>query len=105
MLVPPTILSGRMPAMELRDSFATWLRREIGSTAVPALHRHLDEHGFRLFACMEHAGTFQREVYHPALGFYRATGQSDHEALLGIMRQVWLVDSLQEQPGPRVRPT
>ena len=60
--------------------------------------------GFRLFACMEHAGTFQREVYHPALGFYRATGQSDHEALLGILRQVWLVDSLQEQPG-RVRPT
>jgi len=35
--------------MELRDSFAIWLRREIGSTAVPALHRHLDERGFRLF--------------------------------------------------------
>jgi hypothetical protein len=93
-----------MVAMELRDSFAIWLRREIGSTAVPALRRHLDERGFRLFACMEHAGMFQREVYHPALGFYRATGSSDHEALLGILRQVWLVDSLQDQPGRQVRP-
>jgi hypothetical protein len=93
-----------MAAMELRDSFATWLRKEIGSTAVPALHRHLKERAFRLFACMEHAGTFQREVYHPALGFYRATGQSDHEALLGILRQIWLVDSLQEERGSQVRP-
>jgi hypothetical protein len=93
-----------MAVMELRDSFATWLRREIGSTAVPALHRHLKERSFRLFACMEHAGTFQREVYHPALGFYRATGQSDHEALLGILRQIWLVDSLQEERGSQVRP-
>lgn len=91
--------------MELRDSFATWLRREIGSTAVPALHRHLKEREFRLFACMEHAGTFQREVYHPTLGFYRATGQSDHEALLGILRQIWLVDSLHEERDTEVRPT
>jgi len=90
--------------MELRDTFASWLRKEIGSTAVPALHRHLQERGFRPFACMEHAGTCQREVYHPVLGFYRATGQSDHEALLGILRQIWLVDSLQEQRGPQVRP-
>jgi len=93
-----------MPTMELRDSFTIWLRKEIGSSAVPALHRHLTERGFRLFACMEHAGTCQREVYHPELGFYRATGNSDHEALLGILRQVWLVDSLQDQPGRRVHP-
>jgi hypothetical protein len=92
-----------MPAMELRDSFATWLRQEVGSTAVPALLRHLTERGFRLFACMEHAGTCQREVFHPALGFYRATGSSDHEALLGILRQIWLVDALEVERGPKVR--
>lgn len=90
--------------MELRDSFANWLRKEIGSTAAPALRRHLTEHGFRLFACMEHAGTCQREVYHPEFGFYRATGESDHEALLGILRQVWLVDSLTAERDPRVHP-
>jgi hypothetical protein len=93
-----------MVVMELRDRFAAWLRQEIGSTAVPALHRYLREHGFRLFACMEHAGTCQREVYHPDLGFYRATGRDDHEALLGILRQIWLVEALQPDPGPRVRP-
>jgi hypothetical protein len=94
-----------MPAMELRDSFATWLRQEVGSTAAPALLRHLTERGFRMFACMEHAGTCQREVFHPALGFYRATGGSDHEALLGILRQIWLVDALEVERGPQVRRT
>jgi hypothetical protein len=90
--------------MELREKFSTWLQREIGSTAVPALHRHLHDRGFRLFARMEHAGTCQREVYHPQLGFYRATGRDDHEALLGILRQVWLVDSLHDGRGPQVHP-
>jgi hypothetical protein len=93
-----------MRVMELRDRFANWLHKEVGSTAAPALRRHLVEHGFRLFACMEHAGTCQREVYHPTLGFYRATGESDHEALLGILRQVWLVDSLQATPQTRPTP-
>ena len=64
----------------------------------------LREHGFRPFACLEHAGTFQREVYHPQLGFYRATGRDDHEALLGILRQIWLVDGLHEVRDPEVRP-
>jgi len=94
-----------MTTMELRERFARWLRKEVGSMAAPALHRHLRDRGFRPFACMEHAGTFQREIYHPELGFYRATGRDDHEALLGILRQVWLVDSLlQEARGPQVGP-
>jgi hypothetical protein len=92
-----------MLAMELRDSFAKWLRQEVGSTAVPALLRHLAERGFRMFSCMEHAGTCQREVFHSELGFYRATGESDHEALLGILRQIWLVDALEVERGQQVR--
>jgi hypothetical protein len=90
--------------MELKERFAAWLRREVGSSAAPALHRHLRDRGFRPFACLEHGGSFQREVYHPELGFYRATGSSDHEALLGILRQIWLVDALHQVRDPEVRP-
>jgi len=93
-----------MAFMELRERFERWLQREVGSAAAPALRRHLNDHGYRLFACMEHAGVYQREVYHPDLGFYRATGGDDAEALRGILRQIWLVDALQPATKPEVGP-
>ena len=54
---------------------------------------------------MEHAGVCQYEVYHPSLGFYRATGGSDNEALLGILRQIWLVEALQRSSAPEIGPS
>ena len=90
--------------MELRDRFKRWLHREVGSAALPALRRYLTENGYRPFACLEHAGVCQREVYHPGLGFYRATGRDDSEATLGILRQIWLVEALQGESSPEIGP-
>ena len=84
-----------MAAMELQKRFRRWLGEEVGSSATPALRRHLRDHGYRLYSCVEHAGTVQQEVYHPGRGFYRAAGNGEAEALLGIMRQIWLVDALE----------
>jgi hypothetical protein len=90
--------------MELRERFKRWLRSEVGSSAAPALRRHLLDRGYRLFACMEHGGTCQREVYHPERGFFRAAGANDHEALLGILRQIWLVNGFEGTPSTEVGP-
>ena len=93
-----------MEAMELRERFEQWLERAVGSAAIPALRRYLAGHGYKPFACVEHAGACQYEIYHPQLGFYRATGGSEHEALLGILRQIWLVQALQTSSKPEVGP-
>ncbi len=93
-----------MAPMELKRRFRRWLDEEIGSAATPALRRHLGDHGYRLFSCVEHAGTVQQEVYHPDRGFYRAAGTGEAEALLGIMRQIWLVDALSSSTAPDSQP-
>ena len=80
--------------MDLRDSFQEWLSLEIGSNAVPALRQYLRDRDYRLLSIVEHNSRWQRDVYHPARGFYRAIGRDDQEALLGILRQIWLVDAL-----------
>lgn len=90
--------------MELRRRFEHWLMAEVGSMAAPALRRHLLDRGYRLFSCMEHAGTCQREVYHAERGFFRASGETDHQALLGILRQIWLVDGFEGTPYPEIGP-
>ncbi|MHC4551026.1 MAG: hypothetical protein ACYTEZ_19930 [Planctomycetota bacterium] len=90
--------------MALRDRFEKWLRREIGSGAKPALRKHLEDRQYRLFSRIEYAGVCQREVYHPDKGFFRAVGRDDQEALLGILRQIWLIDSLHTTPEPEVGP-
>ena len=87
--------------MDLRERFEDWVEAEVGSTAVPALRRHLRERGYRIYSYMEYAGRSTHEVYHPERGFYRATGRDDAEALLGILRQIWLVDAL---AGSAARP-
>ena len=90
--------------MELRERFEHWLWREIGSGAQPALRKHLVDRDYRLFACYEHAGICQREVYHPEKGFFRATGEDDKQALLGILRQIWLIEALEGHRSPEVGP-
>ena len=83
-----------MLSMDLRDSFQEWLSLEIGSSAVPALRQYLRDRDYRLLSIVEHHSRWQRDVYHPARGFFRAIGTDDQEALLGILRQIWLVDAL-----------
>ena len=73
--------------MELRQRFEQWLRDEVGSMAAPALRRHLLDRG-----------------YHPERGFFRASGETDHQALLGILRQIWLVDGFEGSPFPEIGP-
>lgn len=89
--------------MALRDCFEDWLAAEIGSQAVPALCKYLRDRDYRLLALIEHT-CWQRDVYHPQRGFFRAIGRDDREALLGILRQVWLVDSLVSLSAPEVGP-
>ena len=90
--------------MNLRQRFAFWLHAEVGSTAAPALRRHLVDGGYRLFSRTEHAGVCRCEVYHPERGFFRAIGTSDDEALTGIMRQIWLVEGFGSAAAPEVGP-
>ncbi|MHC4136320.1 MAG: hypothetical protein ACYTDU_02675 [Planctomycetota bacterium] len=90
--------------MELWDRFDAWVQREVGSKATPALRKHLEDRGYRLFSVVEYAGICQREVYHPDRGFFRATGVDDQEALSGILRQIWLIDSLYSTRRPEIGP-
>lgn len=80
--------------MSLVENFLDYVSEEIGSAATPALRQHLRDRDYRLVSYMEHDGRWVRDVYHPSRGFFRATGRDDGEALLGIMRQIWLVESL-----------
>lgn len=84
--------------------FDIWVDECVGSVAAPALRQHLKAHDYRLYSCVEHAGCCTQEVYHPDRGFYRATGRDDAEALLGILRQVWLVDAIAGATAPGVGP-
>ena len=84
--------------MNLRDRFARWLDREIGSNAVPALVQHLRDHDYRLYSKIEHGGHWQRDVYHPQHGFFRAAGNDDSEALVNILKQIWLVSAVSIDP-------
>lgn len=86
--------------MDLGKRFATWVHGEVGSAAPPAVLKHLREHDFRPFCTIEHGDVHQRDVYHPEHGFFHASGRDDSEALLNVLRQIWLVDALAEQVGP-----
>jgi hypothetical protein len=91
--------------MDLRVSFRHWVDGKIGSRAIPALQKHLVEHDYRLYSFIEHRGCWQREVYHPRRGFFKAVGLDDGEALLGILRQIWLVEALHEVSEWEVGPS
>jgi len=88
--------------MNLRERFRSWLDWEIGSVAVPALRQYLRDTGYALYSYVEHDGRWQREVYHPDRGLFIATGRTDRQALLSILAQVWLIESLH---APKVGPT
>ncbi len=90
--------------MDLRERFEEWVRAEVGSSATPALRHHLRVRDYRVYSTVVHAGRSQQEVYHPRRGFYRATGADEGEALLGILRQIWLVDSLTGSTAPEIGP-
>ena len=91
--------------MELKERFEEWLEDEIGSRARPALIQYLSDRGYRLLSLVEHARRCQRDIYHPERGFFRATGGDDREALLGVLRQIWLVDCLQTGVDREVGPS
>ena len=91
-------------SMRLKETFERWVDWEIGSRASPALRQHLRVHDYRLFSCIEDNDMWYREVYHPVRGFYRASGFSEAEALLGLLRQIWLMDSLHEVQEPEAGP-
>ena len=80
--------------MTLAARFHDWVEWEIGSSALPALKQHLRARGFRLFSFVEYDGRWRRDVYHPEMGFFQAHGQDDTEALLRILCQFWLIESL-----------
>ncbi|MGH7162264.1 MAG: hypothetical protein ACREID_02170 [Planctomycetota bacterium] len=83
-----------MRRMALVDRFYDWVEGEIGSAALPAVRQHLRDRDYRLVSFTEHGGRCVRDVYHPERGFFRAAGRDDAEALLAILRQVWLVEAL-----------
>jgi len=80
--------------MSLDERFCAHIADEIGSVAPLALRQYLVDRDYRLVSYMVHGGGFSRDVYHPARGMFRSSGEDDREALLGILRQIWLVDSL-----------
>ena len=90
--------------MPLEDRFEDWLEWEIGSWAKPALLQYLADRGYRALSFVEDANRCQRDIYHPERGFFRAVGRDDRDALLGVLRQIWLVDSLEPARGPEVGP-
>jgi hypothetical protein len=80
--------------MVVDEGFRDHIASEIGSMALPALRQYLVDRDYRLASYTEDVGGFSRDVYHPERGLFRAAGEDDTEALLGILRQIWLVDGL-----------
>ncbi len=83
-----------MQPMTLRGRFREWVADEVGSEAVPALREMLRTREYHLIGFTEQTGAWLSDVYHKKYGLFQAAGNSEAEALLGILRQVWLVESL-----------
>ena len=94
----PETIATHNASMTLAARFRTWIGEEIGSNAVPAIRAHLEMNGYRLFSFVEHDGRWRRDVYHAEHGFFQAHGIEDGEALLRILCQIWLVESLAAVP-------
>ncbi|MFQ5844572.1 MAG: hypothetical protein ACE5JG_06225 [Planctomycetota bacterium] len=80
--------------MTLRGSFRQWVADEVGSEAVPALRELLRSRDYRLIGFTEQRGHWISDVYHAEHGLFHAGGRSEGEALLGVLRQVWLIEAL-----------
>jgi hypothetical protein len=85
--------------MTLARRFEAWVADEVGSATVPALRQHLKDRDYRVFSYVEYDGYRRADVYHPRRGFFHACGKDDADALLGVLRQIWLVESLAEEAG------
>jgi len=92
-----------MPCMDLRVRFEEWVEAEIGSKAPPAVLQYIVDRGYRPLSVVED-DAWQRDVYHPDQGVFTAVARDDRGALLDILRQIWLVDSIQPAPGSEVGP-
>jgi len=90
--------------MDLREGFATFIEAEIGSLASTALRSNLEDRGYRLYSSMDDRQGAVREAWHVERGFFKARGIDETHALIGLLRQIWLVESLTPAPEPEVDP-
>jgi hypothetical protein len=94
-----------MAAMEFQDGFATWVEAEIGTVAAAALKQNLSDRGYKIYSGVDEIGRSSREIYHPRRGFFMGQGIDEAHALLGVLRQIWLIEDLITEPEPEVGPT
>jgi len=94
-----------MSDMNLQDGFATWVEAEIGTVAAAALRQNLSDRGYRLYSGIDEVGRSVREAYHPVRGFFMGSGIDEAHALLGVLRQIWLIEDLMPVSEREVGPT
>jgi len=90
--------------MDLREGFAVWVEAEIGTVAPAALRQNLSDRGYRIYSGVDEHDRSVREVYHPTRGFFMGQGIDEAHALLGVLRQIWLIEDLMTCTGPEVGP-
>ena len=91
--------------MNLEDGFAVWVEDEIGTLAPAALRQNLSDRGYRVYSGIDEIGRAVREAYHPVRGFFMGSGIDETHALLGVLRQIWLIDDLMPAAEWEVGPT
>ena len=91
--------------MNLKDGFAAWVEEEIGTLAPTALRQNLSDRGYRIYSGVDEIGRAVREVYHPVRGFFMGSGIDEAHALLGVLRQIWLIEDLMPAAEREVGPT
>ena len=90
--------------MNLKEGFAAWVEAEIGTVAPAALRQNLADRGYRVYSGVDECERSVREVYHPLRGFFMGQGIDEAHALLGVLRQIWLIEDLVVATGPEVGP-
>ena len=91
--------------MQMRDGFAAWIEAEIGTVAPAALRQNLGDRGYRIYSGIDEIGRSVREAYHPVRGFFMGSGTDEAQALLGVLRQIWLIEDLMPAPERELGPT
>jgi len=91
--------------MQLKGGFAAWVEAEIGTVAPTALKQNLSDRGYRMYSGIDEIGRAVREVYHPSRGFFMGSGIDEAHALLGVLRQIWLIEGLLPVAEREVGPT
>lgn len=91
--------------MKLTDGFAAWIEEEIGTIAPAALRQNLSDRGYRIYCGVDEIGRAVREIYHPVRGFFMGAGIDEAHALLGVLRQIWLIEDLMPAAEREVGPT